>query len=93
MVYPLRLEAFSYYFTQYTLLILSFGLSHVTFSYFLSFFFSSPDSAIKAFSLLYLLGGLFVPLLLKTILFASGGCSAYHLGDTLAQIIPLTPLC
>ena len=90
MVFPLRLEAFSYF---YTMLILSFGLSHVTFSYFLSFFFSSPDSAIKAFSLLYLLGGLFVPLLLKTILFGSGGCSAYHLGDTLAQIIPLTPLC
>jgi hypothetical protein len=93
LVFPLRLEAYSYYFTLYTLLILSFGLSHVTFSYLLSFFFASPDSAIKAFSLLYLLGGLFVPLLLKTLLFASGGCPAYHLGDTLAQLIPLTPLC
>jgi len=93
VVFPLRLEAYSFYFGLYLSLLLSFGLCHIAFSYLLSFFFSSPDSALKAFTLLYLFGGLFVPLLLKSSLFALGGCPLYHLGDTLSRLIPLTPLC
>lgn len=42
LVVPLKLTAFQADISGYTLLLLSFGFSHMTFSYFISFFFSNP---------------------------------------------------
>lgn len=70
LVIPLKLEAYSFYFSDYVCLILAFGLAHITFSYFISFWFKNPQSALKAFSLIYLFGGFFLPFLLKNIVFA-----------------------
>lgn len=42
LVLPLELEAYSLHYSEYAALLLSFGLAHVTFSYFVSFWFSTP---------------------------------------------------
>lgn len=62
-------------------LLACFGLAHISFSYFISFWFSSPEGALKAFSFIYLFGGLFFPMISNTILLATVGCDAYHVAE------------
>lgn len=93
LVFPLNLEAYSTEPTKYFSLILAFGFAHITFSYFVSFWFSTSQSALKAFSMIYLLGGFFLPLFLKTSLFyLIPSCDVYQLVELLNQLIPLQPL-
>jgi hypothetical protein len=91
LVYPLNLRAFTSS-LDYAYLLLSFGFAHLPFSYLLSFLFSDPSTALKAYSGLYLIGGFLVPLLLKQICLAAFGCWAYHLSELLFGLIPLNPL-
>jgi hypothetical protein len=93
MVFPFNLEAYSSEPLLYFSLIFAFGFAHVTFSYFISFWFSTSQSALKAFSMIYLLGGFFLPLFLKTSLFfIYPSCDFYHVIEFLIQFIPLQPL-
>lgn len=71
-----------------TLLAL-FGVSHINFSYFMSFFFQNSSSALKAFAFIYLVGGFFFPFLLKSYIFASYGCTPYHIAEVATQLIPI----
>ncbi len=90
MVFPLNLEAYSTEPEKYFSLILTFGFAHIAFSYFVSFWFSTSQSALKAFSMIYLLGGFFLPFFLKTILFYFiPSCDLYHFIEFLIQLIPL----
>lgn len=92
LIYPLNLEAYLSQYSTYITLILTFGLAHISFSYFVSFWFSNPQSALKAFSMIYLLGGFFFPFLIKNMIFAFFGCQAYQYSEIAFQLIPLQPL-
>lgn len=92
LVHPLNLDAFTFYYSDYVTLLLSFGLAHLAFSYLLSFLFTAPQSALKAYSMLYLIAGFLVPLLLKSLTLMTLGCRMYHIAEVLVQFIPLNPL-
>lgn len=84
LVLPLKLEAYSEHFWIYCTLILAFGLAHLSFSYFISFWFSSPQSALKAYSLIYLIAGFFFPMILKLSIFNMFGCFWYHVAESIS---------
>lgn len=92
LVFPLKLLAFTSNIALYSGLLFSFGLAHITFSYFVSFFFTSAQSAMKFFSFIYMTGGFFFPFLIKNIMLLSLGCEAYHAAEFICQFIPLQPL-
>lgn len=89
LVQPLNLEAYSTQYTDYTMLLLAFGFAHCSFSYMVSFWFSTPQSALKAFSFIYLIAGFFLPFLFKNVVLFMYGCDAYHYFEIIIQFIPL----
>eukprot|EP00347_Sterkiella_histriomuscorum_P015355 403357331 len=92
LVYPLKLKAFIDNIQLFSALLFSFGFAHINFSYFVSFFFKDPQSAMKFFSFIYMTGGFFFPFIIKNILYLSAGCNVYHITELFCQFIPLQPL-
>lgn len=73
-------------------LLLSFGLAHLNFSYFMSFFFRNPQTALKAFAFIYLVGGFFSPFLFTIYIYSNYGCTSYHVCEIIFQLIPIQTL-
>ena len=74
LVFPLGLKAFTDKILLFSGLLAAFGLGHIGFSYFVSFFFSSPQSALKAFTFIYMFGGFMVPFFFKNSIYLIHGC-------------------
>ncbi|CDW82000.1 abc transporter family protein [Stylonychia lemnae] len=92
VIYPLKLNAFIIEIEKTLILLISFGFAHIGLSYFVSFWFTSADSAIKVFSFIYMTGGFFFPFLIKNMIFLSFGCEAFHLAEVICAFVPLQPL-
>ena len=92
VIYPLKLTAFIQQIEMTLFLLFGFGFAHISLSYFVSFWFTSADSAIKVFSFIYMIGGFFFPFLIKNMIFLSFGCQAFHISEIICAFIPLQPL-
>lgn len=80
----MELKAFEDEFFSFIVLMLAFGVAHLNFSYFMSFFFTDSQSALKVFSFVYVFGGFFFPFFFKQVVFIKQGCSAYHFVEALS---------
>lgn len=54
-----------------------FGPAHILFSYFLSFAFKKPTSALKFISIIYMIAGFILPFIFKIISVGLTRCEAY----------------
>ena len=94
LVYPLNLRAFQNQFDQFVKLMAFFGPAHISFSYLLSFIFTSPQAALKFISLIYMVSGFVVPLLLKMISVGLDRCKGdiYPTMQLITHMVPLHPM-
>lgn len=87
-----ELKAYTDNMGLFVTLLALFGVAHINFSYFMSFFFSNSSAALKAFAFIYIAGGFFSPFLLKTYIFSTYGCTTYHITEIATQLIPIQTL-
>lgn len=67
LVYPLKLRAYQMQIANMIKLMALFGPAHTLFSYFISFAFINPYSALKFISVVYMVAGFIFPVILKMI--------------------------
>lgn len=94
LVYPLKLSAYQNEVGSMIALMALFGPAHTLFSYFISFGFSKPQSALKFISIAYMLSGFVIPFVLKIISLGVDRCEGkfYVVSQLISQGIPLHPM-
>jgi len=94
LVYPLTLPAYQREIRSMVALMCLFGPAHTLFSYFISFGFSKPQSALKFISIAYMLSGFVLPFIFKIISLGVDRCEGwfYTSSQLISQGIPLHPM-
>ena len=77
LVYPLKLPAYQKEIKSMIALMALFGPAHTLFSYFISFAFSKPQSALKFISIAYMLSGFVIPFVFKMISLGVDRCEGW----------------
>lgn len=91
LVFPLNLKAFQKEVYSMACLMIAFGPAHILFSYFISFAFNRPQTALKFISVAYMVAGFVFPFIMKVLSVGVDRCEGYFytVSQALTQLIPL----
>lgn len=82
LIYPLKLQAYQNKIGLFIQMMCLFGPAHTLFSYFISFGFTKPQTALKFISIIYMIAGFVMPFLFKILSLGLDRCEGYVYSTT-----------